>query len=76
MITMLLMSLATAAANSSAKPVRDPARIRCVREIETGSLSKVNKICHSEAEWQELRTRARDTTTQMQSSTGVGQNPN
>lgn len=43
---VLLLTLATAA-----PPAPPPEKLRCVKRLETGSLVKKTKVCHTRADW-------------------------
>jgi len=50
----------------------DPNKVRCKREVVTGSLIASKKVCHTEAEWKEVTEQARRDTQQMQSAASAG----
>jgi hypothetical protein len=49
-----------AAPSSSQPPVKDPNRMICERQEEIGSRLGGKKVCHTAAEWQELRRQNRE----------------
>ena len=44
-----------AAPSSSQPPLKDPNRVICEKQEEIGSRLGGKKVCHTAAEWQELR---------------------
>ena len=61
-LTLALMADAATAAlpAAAAKPVDPMDKIRCQRELETGSLVKSKKICHTRREWSRISDDAQD----------------
>ncbi|MBA3896298.1 MAG: hypothetical protein H0X36_04005 [Sphingomonadaceae bacterium] len=54
---LAVLVFATAAASAPVVTPADPLdRVRCVRDYETGSLSRVRKTCHTEREWLALQS--------------------
>ncbi|MDO9487813.1 MAG: hypothetical protein Q7J32_05520 [Sphingomonadaceae bacterium] len=48
--------------------VDDKDKVVCRREVETGSIAKRKKICHTKREWEALAQRTRDAMDQGQMS--------
>ena len=72
---LLALSFAVPAAAGTAvasSPVAAAEKIRCKREVETGSLVKATRVCRTEAEWDALRRQARDERIRLQ---GPGAGP-
>lgn len=51
-----------------AASVDDKDKIVCRREVETGSIAKRKKVCHSKREWEALAARSREAMDQGQMS--------
>lgn len=47
------------AAPAATKPRNDPNRITCVNRVKTGSRVNFEQICHTQAEWDLLRSENR-----------------
>lgn len=62
------LGLLIAAAPADKKPPADPNKVHCKSELETGSLVRRTKTCHTEAEWQRLAETGRHNTQEMQTS--------
>ena len=41
-------------------PNAKPEKVRCVRQVETGSMARVTKTCRTLREWQAIRDSTRD----------------
>jgi hypothetical protein len=54
---MLSLLLIAAAATSTVNPDNV---VRCVREEITGSLARVQRVCHTVREWRDIHDRAND----------------
>ena len=65
-----LLAALLAASGASAAPATpaaaDSGKVRCKRQVETGSLVKARKECHTEAEWEALRRQAREDRDRLQ----------
>lgn len=59
---------APAAAPVVAKDAAAQPKLRCKRYTETGSLAKVRKECHTDAEWQQLALQGREDAKNMMST--------
>lgn len=53
-MVLTLIALAAAAAGATPPPADPLSRIRCLREVETGSLMRGRKVCKTEREWRAL----------------------
>jgi len=64
---MMMLSLAlfamspqdTAAAAKAHPAGRDPNKISCINRVRTGSRTNFEQICHSQAEWDQIRSENR-----------------
>lgn len=71
------LSVATTAASAQTAPPSEQAaaapeeKVRCKRYTETGSLAKVRKECHTDAEWQQLAIAGRESAKDMVRRTGA-----
>lgn len=54
-----------------AKPVKDPNEIVCERQKEPGSRLAVAKVCHTRAEWADLRNQDRQMVEKAQTTLGM-----
>ena len=70
-MSILLAALLVTAAAEAPPPAKPAEKVRCKREVETGSLVKVRKECHTEAEWQAVYRQAREDRDRLQ---GPGRN--
>lgn len=78
MTTIAAPALAQTAAPAATTPAAAAAadKVRCKRYTETGSLAKVRKECHTEAEWRRLAADARrDAQDQMDQKMGGSNGP-
>ena len=50
----MMLAEAAAPGTQEVKPAKDPERIICRRQVETGSLVKAKKTCHTAREWAQL----------------------
>ena len=60
----------SAPAAAPARPARDPNRITCVHQLKTGSRTNFIEICHSQAEWDLLRSENRRVVERGQANRG------
>ena len=75
-VVAALLAASSPAGGANAPVARDApsaTKVRCKRELETGTLAKFTKICHTEAEWDAQRGDARRLTRLMQN--GVNGQP-
>ena len=49
---------------------RDPNRVTCVRQVKTGSRTNFIEICHSQAEWDLMRSENRRSVERGQANRG------
>jgi len=71
---VLIAALATtaAAADTRAKPARDPDKVRCKSQPVIGSFVQKTRECHTEAEWQKMRDAGRANAQQYQNAVNSG----
>jgi hypothetical protein len=62
---------APAAATPPAGPARDPNKIRCIERIKTGSRTNFERICHTQAEWDLLKSENRRVVERGQANRGI-----
>ena len=71
------LAMANAVDQPASKPNRnDPNFVRCVSQVETGSLVKKRRICRTNAEWDRFDGNAIDQTRDLQTRTLQGFNQN
>jgi hypothetical protein len=56
---------------TQAKAVKDPNQIVCERQAELGSRLAAAKVCHTRAEWADLRSQDRHMVDQAQTQRGM-----
>ena len=56
---------------TQAKAVKDPNEIVCERQAELGSRLAAAKVCHTRAEWADLRSQDRHMVDQAQTQRGM-----
>lgn len=61
----------TAPAPTQQKPAKDPNEIVCERQEELGSRLNSTKVCHTRAEWADLRHQDRQTVEKAQMNVGM-----
>ncbi|TXC70204.1 hypothetical protein FSB78_04025 [Sphingomonas ginsenosidivorax] len=61
--TMMLQAVSPPV--QAAAPVPVPAT-KCRRSVETGTLARVRKVCHTVQDWRRIDGNGRDTTAEMQ----------
>ncbi|WP_380785348.1 hypothetical protein [Sphingomonas sp. R86521] len=66
-----MIGMAMAAMLLQATPVTPPTEVakptmKCRRQVDTGTLARVQKICHTAEEWRRLYGNGRETTADMQ----------
>jgi hypothetical protein len=62
---------ASAQLPAQAKPAKDPNEMVCERQAELGSRLAAAKVCHTRAEWADLRSEDRHTVDQAQTQRGM-----
>lgn len=62
---LLVLASGTDAAATAAAPIDPLDKIRCVRQTVTGSLARVEKVCHTEREWRRIRGDAEEEARRM-----------
>ena len=60
-IASMLLQAAAPSPQAPGKP-----QLKCRRQVETGTLARVRKICHTREEWRQLYGNGRDATADMQ----------
>lgn len=75
---MLLLSIALIAAAQEtptpaepAAPVRDPNKITCQSRLRTGSRTNFIQVCHTQAEWDQIRSENRRVVERGQANRGL-----
>lgn len=71
---MLLLSIALIAAQDASeppKPARDPNRITCINKLKTGSRTNFIQVCHTQAEWDQIRSENRRVVERGQANRGM-----
>ncbi len=63
---MIAAVLLTLAAAEPATPRTEPPRLRCVKQVVTGSLARFKKICRTPDEWNRINDEARRDAEDMQ----------
>ncbi len=58
-------------AQAAAKPARDPNEMVCERQKDPGSRLIAAKVCHTRAEWADLRSQDRQMIDEAQTRRGV-----
>ncbi|MCW3847288.1 hypothetical protein OF829_08545 [Sphingomonas sp. LB-2] len=71
MIMIALMLSVQDAPAPKAAPARDPNKISCINQLKTGSRTNFVQICHSQAEWDLLRTENRRVVERGQANRGM-----
>ena len=69
-VAMMAQAAATPT-SSPAAPVDPLDKIRCQREIETGSLVKSKRVCHTRREWQRISDDAQAEADRLNKHTAV-----
>jgi len=63
MLSLALFAMSTQQQTASAAPkratARDPNRITCINRVRTGSRTNFEQICHTQAEWEQIRSENR-----------------
>ena len=71
MLAMLLAVQDGPAPAAKPTPARDPNKITCINQLKTGSRTNFIQICHSQAEWDLLRSENRRVVERGQANRGM-----
>ena len=68
---MLSVAVQDAPAPKATPAPNDPNKIRCINQLKTGSRTNFVQICHSQAEWDLLRSENRRVVERGQANRGM-----
>ena len=74
--TPLLAQTAATGSTGAKLDRKDPNYVRCVSQVETGSLVKKRRICHTNAEWSQIDAAGSRDAEDIQGRTRQGFDPN